>query len=126
MEAGLLFAMTLPGVVVLLLLVAVVEHLAARRGRPGPVTRRRRHGLSASGLDAFSAVLVPGKADELAERAVQEQLRDDDGDGAPALPGLLTGPPSSRPRPNDRRGVVTRKTPVNPRRRRRRGSGRRR
>jgi hypothetical protein len=90
MTAGLLFAMTLPGTVVLLLVVAAVEHLSCRRGRRSPLTGRRRHALSASGLDVFSAAVLPGRADELAARAEQEQLRDDDGDAAP--PGGAVGP----------------------------------
>lgn len=75
--------MTLPGVVLVLVVVAVVETLASRRGRRSPLTHRRRYAVSASGLDVFSAAVLPGKADELAQRAVEQQLRDDDGEGAP-------------------------------------------
>ncbi len=42
MAAGLLFALTLPGLVILLVAVAVGEHAWSRAGRRSPLLRRRR------------------------------------------------------------------------------------
>ena len=86
--AGLLLTLTLPGVVLLLLAVAVVEQLAAVRGRRGPVTRRHRHALSAGGLDVFSAALAPGRAVDLEEQQARHMIADDIGDGAPPRGGI--------------------------------------
>ena len=83
MAAGVLFALTLPGLVVLLVVLAVVEHAWSRLGFRSPLHRRARHALSAGGLDVFSAALVPGKAVDLEEQRVQELRRDDVTDGAP-------------------------------------------
>jgi hypothetical protein len=80
---GLLVALTLPGVVLLLVGLAVAEQLAARLGRRGPLARERRHALSAGGLDVFSAALAPGRAVDLAEQQGRHMLRDDVDDGAP-------------------------------------------
>jgi hypothetical protein len=81
--AGVLFALSLPGLVVLLVVLAGVEHAWSRLGRPSPVHRRARHALSAGGLDVFSAALFPGKALDLEEQRVRETRRDDVHDGAP-------------------------------------------
>ena len=83
MGIGVLFALTLPGLVVLLVVVATLEHAWSRLGRRSPVYRRERHALSAGGIDVFSAALVPGKAIDLAEQRVRELTRDDVADGAP-------------------------------------------
>ena len=83
MGIGVLFALTLPGLVVLLVVVATLEHAWSRLGRRSPVYRRERHALSAGGIDVFSAALVPGKAIDLAEQRVREMTRDDVADGAP-------------------------------------------
>jgi hypothetical protein len=80
---GLLVALTLPGLVLLLVAVAGVEQLAARLGRRGPVSRRRRHALSAGGLDVFSAALAPGRAVDLEQQRARELHRDDVEDGVP-------------------------------------------
>ena len=80
---GVLFAFTLPGLVVLLVAVATVEHGGARLGRRSPVYRRERHALSAGGMDVFSAALFPGKAVDLQERRVRQMIRDFVDDGAP-------------------------------------------
>jgi hypothetical protein len=80
---GLLVALTLPGLVLLLVVVAVVEQLAARLGRRSVLTRRRRHALSAGGLDVFSAALAPGRAVDLEQQRTRELRRDDVDDGAP-------------------------------------------
>jgi hypothetical protein len=83
MGPGLLVALTLPGLVVLLVVLAVAEQLTARLGRRSPLARNRRHALSAGGLDVFSAALAPGRAADLEQQAVRELRRDDVGDGAP-------------------------------------------
>ena len=80
---GVLFALTLPGLVVLLVVVATVEHVWSRFGRRSPVYRRERHALSAGGMDVFSAALFPGKAVDLEQQRVREMTRDDVADGAP-------------------------------------------
>ena len=83
MGPALLVVLTLPGLVLLLAGLAVLEQLAARLGRRGPLTRRRRHALSAGGLDVFSAALAPGHAVDLEQQRTRELRRDDPGDGAP-------------------------------------------
>src|SRR3954447_14102764 len=81
--AGLLVALTLPGLVLLLVALAVAEQVAARLGRRSPLARRRRHALSAGGLDVFSAALAPGREADLEQQWVREMRRDDAEDGAP-------------------------------------------
>jgi Family of unknown function (DUF6191) len=83
MAAGTLFALTLPGLVVLLVALGVAESLWSRPGRRSPVFRRERHALSAGGLDVFSASLAPGRAVDLEQQRAREILRDDVDDGAP-------------------------------------------
>jgi hypothetical protein len=83
MGPGLLVALTLPGAVLLLLAIAVVEQLLARLGRRSPLTRTRRHALAAGGLDVFSAALAPGRAADLETQRVRELRREDAPDGAP-------------------------------------------
>ncbi|MGY1601756.1 DUF6191 domain-containing protein [Geodermatophilus sp. SYSU D00815] len=83
MGVGLLVALTLPGLVLLLVAVAVLEQLAARGARRGPLSRRRRSALTASGMDVFSAALAPGRAADLEQQRVRELRRDDVEDGAP-------------------------------------------
>lgn len=61
MASGVLVALTLPGQVVLLVVVAALEHAWSRAGRRSPLLHRRRHALSAGGLDVFYAALVPGR-----------------------------------------------------------------
>src|SRR4051812_14140145 len=83
MGPGLLVALTLPGLVLLLVALAVTEQLAARLGRRGLLSRTRRHALSAGGLDVFSAALAPGRAVDLEQQRARELRRDDVDDGAP-------------------------------------------
>jgi hypothetical protein len=80
---GLLLALTLPGLVLLLVGLAVAEAAWARTGRRSAVTGRARHALSAGGLDVLSAAMAPGRALDLDERRHREVLRDDVEDGAP-------------------------------------------
>jgi hypothetical protein len=75
MGVGLLVSLTLPGVVLLLIVVAAVEQ-AWSRGR-------RRPTASASGMDVFSAVLDPGRAADLEEQLSRAVIREDVRDGAP-------------------------------------------
>ena len=91
MGIGLLVALTLPGLVLLLIAAAVAEQAWSRLGRRSPVTRRRRHALSAGGLDVFAAALDPGRAVDLDERHVREMTREDAGEGAPPLIDLERG-----------------------------------
>jgi hypothetical protein len=81
--AGVLFALTLPGLVVLLVVLAALEHAWSRLGRPSALHHRARHAVSAGGLDVFSAALFPGKAVDLEQQRVRELRRDDVEDGAP-------------------------------------------
>jgi hypothetical protein len=83
MGPGVLIALTLPGLVILLVALAVVEHAWSRVGRRSPLHRRARHALSAGGRDVFSAALFPGKAIDLEQQRVREVRRDDVEDGAP-------------------------------------------
>src|SRR4051794_41960769 len=69
---GLLVALTLPGLVLLLVVLAVAEQLAARLGRRTPPAHERRHALSAGGLDVFSAAPAPGPALDLGQRQAPE------------------------------------------------------
>ena len=80
---GALFALTLPGLVVLLAVLAACEHAWSRLGRRSRLHGRERHALSAGGMDVFSAALFPGKAVDLEEQRVRELRRDDVEDGAP-------------------------------------------
>ena len=88
MGPGVLFALTLPGLVVLLVVVAAAEHFWARLGRRSPLYRRERHALSAGGMDVFSAALFPGKAVDLEQQRVRELTRDDVEHGAPPNTGI--------------------------------------
>src|SRR3954471_21468599 len=85
---GLLVALTLPGLVLLLVALAVGERLAAGLGRRGPLTRTRRHALSAGGLDVLSAALAPGRAVDLEQRG-DGDLRGDDVEDAPPPHGRI-------------------------------------
>jgi hypothetical protein len=83
MGVGVLFALTLPGLVILLVGVAAVEHACSRVGRRSPLHGRERHALSAGGLDVFSAALSPGREADLEQQRVREIRRDDVNDGEP-------------------------------------------
>lgn len=80
---GVVVALTLPGLVLLLLAVAAVDHVLLRLGRRGPVPWRRDTPVSSTGFELLHAALSPGKAEELAQRHSQELVRDEDEDGAP-------------------------------------------
>lgn len=76
-------ALTLPGLVLMLLAVATVDQLMFRlRGR-GVMPWRGAGQVSSTGFELLHIALSPGKADELAQRRTEELVRDDDDDGAP-------------------------------------------
>ncbi|MFK0160174.1 DUF6191 domain-containing protein [Streptomyces sp. NPDC090499] len=82
----LVFFMTLPGLVVLLTVVAFVDQLLLRAGRAGVLPWRnaaRQGQVSATGFEQLHAALSPGKQHELKERQSALVLRDDEEDGAP-------------------------------------------
>ena len=83
MGVGALVALTLPGLVILLVVLATAEHLWSRLGRRSRLHGSERHALSAGGMDVFSAALFPGRAVDLAEQRNREIRRDDVEDGAP-------------------------------------------
>ena len=83
MGVGLLVALTLPGLVLLLLGLGVLELAATRLHRRSPLHRRHRHALSGAGVDVFSAALDPAREIERETRRATALLRDDAGDGAP-------------------------------------------
>jgi hypothetical protein len=79
---GLLAAMTLPGLVLLLLAAGVVEQVVSRQ-------RRRRTGqpmtggFTGAGLDVLQAALYPEKRHQVEELQSERMRRDDEDDGAP-------------------------------------------
>ncbi|MFF4749553.1 DUF6191 domain-containing protein [Streptomyces sp. NPDC002514] len=78
--------MTLPGLVILLTVVAFVDQLLLRAGHAGvpPWRNGARTGqVSATGFEQLHGALSPGKQHELRERQSALLLRDDDEDGAP-------------------------------------------
>ncbi len=83
MGIGVLVALTVPGLAVLLIVLAVVESTASRLRRPSPLGHRHRPALSAAGVDVFSAALVPGRAVDLDQQRAGELMREDETDGAP-------------------------------------------
>ena len=80
---GVVFAMTLPGLVLLLLALAAADQLALRVRGHGLVPWRRDTQVSSTGFDLLHAALSPGKADELSQRQTEELVRDEQDDGAP-------------------------------------------
>ncbi|GAA1864955.1 hypothetical protein GCM10009836_51590 [Pseudonocardia ailaonensis] len=74
---GLLFALSLPGLVCLLILLATIERLGRGRGSGGSSP------LSATGFEEVDAALNGAKRAELAARHSQSLLADDEESGAP-------------------------------------------
>lgn len=70
--------MTLPGLVILLTVIAFVDHALRATGRG-----RRTGRVSATGFEQLHASFSPGKATELRERHSSLLMKDDDEDGAP-------------------------------------------
>ncbi|MFF4547148.1 DUF6191 domain-containing protein [Streptomyces sp. NPDC001435] len=78
--------MTLPGLVIVLTAVALVDQVLMRAGRAGILPWRngaRLGQVSATGFEQLHGALSPGKQHELKERQSALLLRDDDEDGAP-------------------------------------------
>ncbi|MGR4880504.1 DUF6191 domain-containing protein [Streptomyces sp. LARHCF249] len=77
---------TLPGLVVLLTVIAFVDQLLLRVGRAGLLPWRnsvRQGQISATGFEQLHASFSPGKQNELKERQSALVMRDDEEDGAP-------------------------------------------
>lgn len=83
-----LFALTLPGVVTLLIALAAVERFGLWAGRSILPWRRDRATISAAGFDEFTGLLYAGKRVELDQRNTELVLRDDQRDGAPPRGGI--------------------------------------
>lgn len=78
--------MTLPGLVIVLTVVALLDQLMLRAGRAGLLPWRnsaRRGQVSATGFEQLHATFSAGKQSELKERQSALLLRDDEQDGAP-------------------------------------------
>ncbi|RYP86280.1 hypothetical protein EKO23_10020 [Nocardioides guangzhouensis] len=84
MTSGMLVALTFPGLVVLLLALAIVEQPASRLRRRSVVTRRRRTSRTATGLDFMTVLTMPDKQIELDQRASDKVRRVGSEDDAPA------------------------------------------
>ncbi|MFF8769976.1 DUF6191 domain-containing protein [Kitasatospora sp. NPDC015120] len=83
---GLVFAMTVPGLVCVLVVLAFVDQLAlrARRSRLVPWRGTGREGqISATGFEQLHAQFAAGKQHQLDERQSSLMLRDEEDDGAP-------------------------------------------
>ncbi|MFD9686557.1 DUF6191 domain-containing protein [Kitasatospora sp. NPDC059088] len=86
---GLLVFVTLPGLVVLLTVLALVDQLLLRAGRAGLLpwrTPARQGQISATGFEQLHASFSAGKQHELKERQSSLLQRDDDENGAPRNP----------------------------------------
>ena len=79
--SGLLLAITIPGLVLLLLVLAVLEHVASRLRRRSVVTGRQRPALTATGMDFMAVLTTPDKEIELEQRAQDKVRRVEQGDG---------------------------------------------
>ncbi|MBO1420303.1 DUF6191 domain-containing protein [Streptomyces sp. FH025] len=83
---GLIVFVTLPGLVVLLTVLALVDQLMLRAGRAGLLpwrTPARQGQISATGFEQLHATFSAGKQHELKERQSSLMQRDDDENGAP-------------------------------------------
>ncbi|GGX62890.1 DUF6191 domain-containing protein [Streptomyces fructofermentans] len=83
---GFAVLMTLPGLVILLTVVALADQVLLRAGRAGllPWRNSARQGqISATGFEQLHATFSAGKQNELKERQSALVLRDDEEDGAP-------------------------------------------
>ncbi|MFE7854486.1 DUF6191 domain-containing protein [Streptomyces sp. NPDC101209] len=80
------FFMTLPGLVVVLTLLAFADQLLLRAGRAGVLPWRngaRQGQVAATGFEQLHASLSPGKQNELKERQSALVMPDGEDDGAP-------------------------------------------
>ncbi|GAB3686608.1 hypothetical protein GCM10027589_55330 [Actinocorallia lasiicapitis] len=83
---GLLVMTSVPGLVILLIIVSAVDRmgLAANRGYRLPWRRPEdRRPIASAGVDELQALFTPTKRFELDERRTSLVLRDEEGDGAP-------------------------------------------
>ncbi|WP_327354543.1 DUF6191 domain-containing protein [Streptomyces sp. NBC_01304] len=83
---GFIVMLTLPGLVIVLTLIALVDQVLLRAGRAGllPWRNGARVGqVSATGFEQLHGALSPGKQHELKERQSALIMRDDEEDGAP-------------------------------------------
>jgi hypothetical protein len=83
---GFLWAMSLPGLVFLLVLLAALERFGLWAGnRSWLPWRRKREGtpVSAAGFEEFDAFFGTGKRHELDDRAHSLMMRQEEDDGAP-------------------------------------------
>ncbi|HEY0498133.1 MAG TPA: DUF6191 domain-containing protein [Kutzneria sp.] len=83
---GLLWAMSLPGLVLLLVALAALERLGLWAGRASWLPWRRGRGgppVSAAGFDEIGAAFYGSKRMELEHRQSQSMLREEEADGAP-------------------------------------------
>lgn len=81
-----LWAMSIPGLVCALAVLAVLDQLALRAGRARWVPWRgtgREGQISATGFEQLHAQFAAGKQHELDERGSTLMLRDEEGEGAP-------------------------------------------
>ncbi len=81
-----LFAVSIPGLVCLLTVIAILDQLALRAGKARWIPWRgtgREGQISATGFEQLHATFAAGKQNELDERKTSLMLRDDQGDGAP-------------------------------------------
>lgn len=79
--------MTLPGLVILLTLLAFVDQLLLQLGRAEVLPWRnvgRTGQLSSTGFEQLHATFSAGKRSELEERRTSLMLRDEEDDSAPA------------------------------------------
>ena len=75
---GVVFAMTLPGLVILLVLLAGIERMSRGVG-----SGRRDHATAAAGFDVLGTAFDPGTKHRVEEQESEAQRRDDVQDGAP-------------------------------------------
>ncbi|MEU3923084.1 DUF6191 domain-containing protein [Streptomyces sp. NPDC029004] len=83
---GFVVFVTLPGLVILLTVMALADQLFLRAGRAGllPWRNSARQGqISATGFEQLHASFSPGKQSELKERQSALLMRNDEEDGAP-------------------------------------------
>lgn len=83
---GFVVFMTLPGLAILLTVMAFLDLALVRAGRAGLLPWRwsgRQGQISSTGFEQLHASFSPGKQNELKERQSALVLRDDEEDGAP-------------------------------------------
>jgi hypothetical protein len=79
---GMLFAMTLPALVLLLVVAGVLDvAITRRRRRRGEATARPQ--VAEIGFDALGLALAPGRKHKQEHDEFMELKRDEEGDGAP-------------------------------------------